>query len=151
MQTHKNPNLRTGPAPFKAPGNAAGSPSKSVLPASAPIDKPPVFTRDGKKWLIVRFWLPLSAPYLGRDLLNRRLCSAGVPKGQQGPHDRHGRDEQRRLHVSLPRLYSSSQRKSQLDRYGLVPQIVRCFRLCCVQRRVCQLSECSDAGMLNNR
>ncbi|XP_071564352.1 adenylyl cyclase-associated protein 1 isoform X2 [Temnothorax nylanderi] len=51
MQTHKNPALRSGPAPFKAPTvNAA--PTKTVLPANAPIDKPPVFTRDGKKWLM---------------------------------------------------------------------------------------------------
>ncbi|XP_035738295.1 adenylyl cyclase-associated protein 1-like isoform X1 [Vespa mandarinia] len=52
MQTHKNPSLRTGPAPFKAPvlGNAV--PAKSVPPANVPIDKPPVFTKDGKKWLV---------------------------------------------------------------------------------------------------
>ncbi|XP_071653086.1 uncharacterized protein Capt isoform X2 [Temnothorax longispinosus] len=51
MQTHKNPALRSGPAPFKAPTvNAA--PTKTVLPANVPIDKPPVFTRDGKKWLV---------------------------------------------------------------------------------------------------
>ena len=55
MQTHKNPNLRTGPAPFKAPvvSNNTGSPVKTTLPANAPIDKPPVFTRDGKKWIVV--------------------------------------------------------------------------------------------------
>ncbi|XP_057333006.1 uncharacterized protein LOC130672433 isoform X2 [Microplitis mediator] len=53
MQTHKNSSLRTGPAPFKAPVvNNSGSPMKSVPPANAPIDKPPVFSRDGKKWLI---------------------------------------------------------------------------------------------------
>lgn len=46
MQTHKNPTLRQGPAPFKAPASA-GSPMKS-----GPIDKPPSFTREGKKWLI---------------------------------------------------------------------------------------------------
>lgn len=53
MQTHKNPSLRTGPAPFKAPvlGNAVSA--KSVPPANVPIDKPPVFTKDGKKWLVV--------------------------------------------------------------------------------------------------
>ncbi|KAL2744184.1 adenylyl cyclase-associated protein 1 isoform X1 [Vespula maculifrons] len=52
MQTHKNPSLRTGPAPFKAPvlGNAVSA--KSVPPANVPIDKPPVFTKDGKKWLV---------------------------------------------------------------------------------------------------
>ncbi|CAL1683855.1 unnamed protein product [Lasius platythorax] len=49
MQTHKNPALRAGPAPFKAP---AVTSIKSVLPANAPIDKPSVFTRDGKKWLV---------------------------------------------------------------------------------------------------
>lgn len=58
MQTHKNPSLRTGPVPFKAPvvSNAdhlsSQSPMKTVPPASAPIDKPPVFVRDGKKWLV---------------------------------------------------------------------------------------------------
>lgn len=48
MQTHKNTTLRSGPAPFKAP-------SSSVTQVAAPVaqvDKPPVFTRDGKKWLI---------------------------------------------------------------------------------------------------
>lgn len=55
MQTHKNSALRAGPAPFKAPTiNAALM--KTVLPANAPIDKPPVFTRDGKKWLVVRYF-----------------------------------------------------------------------------------------------
>lgn len=48
MQTHKNPGLRSGPAPFKAPAVAAG-----ITPSKAPSNKPPVFTRDGKKWLIV--------------------------------------------------------------------------------------------------
>lgn len=48
MQTHKNTALRSGPAPFKAP--TAQSPgTKPVGPAAA---KAPVFTRDGKKWLI---------------------------------------------------------------------------------------------------
>lgn len=50
MQTHKNPALRSGPAPFKAP---TVNTMKTVLPANAPIDKPSVFTRDGKKWLVV--------------------------------------------------------------------------------------------------
>lgn len=50
MQTHKNPGLRSGPAPFKAP--ETGHSVKSVAPA-APQVKPPVFTRDGKKWIIV--------------------------------------------------------------------------------------------------
>lgn len=52
MQTHKNPALRSGPAPFKAPAVANVTPIKSVLPANAPIEKSPVFTRDGKKWLV---------------------------------------------------------------------------------------------------
>ncbi|XP_037934178.1 adenylyl cyclase-associated protein 1-like [Teleopsis dalmanni] len=49
MQTHKNPTLRTGPAPFKTPtqfGSIAGA-----APASNAV-KEPVFTRDGKKWII---------------------------------------------------------------------------------------------------
>ncbi|EFN64022.1 Adenylyl cyclase-associated protein 1 [Camponotus floridanus] len=52
MQTHKNPALRSGPAPFKAPAITNVTSTKNVLPANAPIDKPPVFTRDGKKWLV---------------------------------------------------------------------------------------------------
>lgn len=48
MQTHKNPNLREGPVPYKAPTQFAG---KTVAPV-APVEKAPVFTRDGKKWLI---------------------------------------------------------------------------------------------------
>lgn len=47
MQTHKNPSLRTGPAPFKTPAS-----SSSSGPAIAAPAKEPVFTRDGKKWLI---------------------------------------------------------------------------------------------------
>ncbi|XP_073827477.1 adenylyl cyclase-associated protein 1 isoform X3 [Musca autumnalis] len=50
MQTHKNPTLRTGPAPFKAPTTQlGGSVSKGPV---VEVAKPPVFTRDGKKWLI---------------------------------------------------------------------------------------------------
>lgn len=49
MQTHKNPALRQGPAPFKAPSN---TPGYGGQPAAA-IDKPPSFQREGKKWLIV--------------------------------------------------------------------------------------------------
>lgn len=48
MQTHKNSALRQGPAPFKPP--VAKKPVSAVKPVSA--DKTPVFTRDGKKWLI---------------------------------------------------------------------------------------------------
>jgi adenylyl cyclase-associated protein len=58
MQTHKNTSLRTGPAPFKAPVVSNNSSQiKTTLPANAPIDKPPVFTRDGKKWLIVSLFI----------------------------------------------------------------------------------------------
>ncbi|CAH0561795.1 unnamed protein product [Brassicogethes aeneus] len=45
MQTHKNTGLRQGPAPFKAPAQSQTKPS-------APVEKPPSFIRDGKKWLI---------------------------------------------------------------------------------------------------
>ncbi|XP_017775004.1 PREDICTED: adenylyl cyclase-associated protein 1 isoform X2 [Nicrophorus vespilloides] len=48
MQTHKNPTIRQGPAPFKAPNPVVSS----VGAKAAPIDKPPSFVRDGKKWLI---------------------------------------------------------------------------------------------------
>lgn len=52
MQTHKNPTLREGPAPFKASGPAPFKPVIASKPSSAPVEKTPVFTRDGKKWLI---------------------------------------------------------------------------------------------------
>ncbi|XP_030240525.1 adenylyl cyclase-associated protein 1 isoform X3 [Drosophila navojoa] len=48
MQTHKNPSLRTGPAPFKTPAKTSAPVATN---ATAPV-KDPVFTRDGKKWLI---------------------------------------------------------------------------------------------------
>lgn len=51
MQTHKNPNLREGPAPYKAPPPGT-KPAIAVKPVSAPAVKPPVFNRDGKKWII---------------------------------------------------------------------------------------------------
>lgn len=47
MQTHKNPTLREGPAPFKT------NSSSQVMPVSAPVDKPAKFLQEGKKWLIV--------------------------------------------------------------------------------------------------
>lgn len=47
MQTHKNPTLRQGPAPFKPTVQKSVT---SVKPSQ--IDKPPSFVRDGKKWLI---------------------------------------------------------------------------------------------------
>lgn len=50
MQTHKNPTLRTGPAPFKTPTQFGSSSGGSC--ATAAVAKEPVFSRDGKKWLI---------------------------------------------------------------------------------------------------
>ncbi|KAL5280796.1 CAP1 family protein [Megaselia abdita] len=50
MQTHKNPTLRTGPAPFVTPNHANGN-MNSVGPAK-PVKKEPVFNKDGKKWMI---------------------------------------------------------------------------------------------------
>uniref|UniRef100_A0A182MQE0 Adenylyl cyclase-associated protein n=1 Tax=Anopheles culicifacies TaxID=139723 RepID=A0A182MQE0_9DIPT len=50
MQTHKNPALRSGPAPYKAPAGVTNG-TKSVASPAA-VAKPPTFTRDGKKWLI---------------------------------------------------------------------------------------------------
>lgn len=52
MQTHKNPGLRSGPAPFKASGPTSFKPVIAAKPNSAPVDKPPVFKLDGKKWII---------------------------------------------------------------------------------------------------
>ncbi|CAK9816611.1 Adenylyl cyclase-associated protein 1 [Anthophora plagiata] len=50
MQTHKNPSLRTGPAPFKAVH--VGDAASMKTSANASIEKCPVFTKDGKKWLV---------------------------------------------------------------------------------------------------
>lgn len=50
MQTHKNPSLRSGPAPYKAPPTTTTNGTRLVSTAS--VLKPPSFTRDGKKWLI---------------------------------------------------------------------------------------------------
>ncbi|XP_063239372.1 adenylyl cyclase-associated protein 1 isoform X2 [Bacillus rossius redtenbacheri] len=50
MQTHKNPGLRSGPAPFKAPAPSTvlGGP-----PAARPgADKPPRLVKEGKKWMV---------------------------------------------------------------------------------------------------
>lgn len=47
MQTHKNPTLRQGPAPFKPTVQKTVA---SVKPVQ--VEKPASFTRDGKKWLI---------------------------------------------------------------------------------------------------
>lgn len=49
MQTHKNTTLRSGPAPFKAPTAAN---VKSATNNASATAKAPVFSRDGKKWLI---------------------------------------------------------------------------------------------------
>lgn len=50
MQTHKNPGLRSGPAPYKAPAGISNGTKTVSAPAS--VAKAPSFTRDGKKWLI---------------------------------------------------------------------------------------------------
>ncbi|XP_057651395.1 adenylyl cyclase-associated protein 1 [Diorhabda carinulata] len=46
MQTHKNPTLRQGPAPFKPTAQPTS------VSSVKPIDKPPSFVQDGKKWMI---------------------------------------------------------------------------------------------------
>ncbi len=58
MQTHKNPNLRSGPAPFKSSATNATN-----FNAKQAGHKPPVFSRDGKKWIIVS----TSKVYIQRD------------------------------------------------------------------------------------
>ena len=50
MQTHKNTALRAGPAPFKAP---VVSNTHRPVSAPKPVDKPPSFHKDGKKWIVV--------------------------------------------------------------------------------------------------
>lgn len=49
MQTHKNPTLKQeGPVSFKGHPDFPSGPASGIQ-----VDKPPKFTRDGKKWLIV--------------------------------------------------------------------------------------------------
>ncbi|XP_065574309.1 adenylyl cyclase-associated protein 2-like isoform X2 [Artemia franciscana] len=50
MQTHKNPSLRSGPAPFKA-APLGETVSKASL-VSTPTSKPPKMELDGKKWIV---------------------------------------------------------------------------------------------------
>lgn len=54
MQTHKNPTLRTGPAPFKTPTPTqfGGVRSATTVASTPAMVKEPVFMRDGKKWII---------------------------------------------------------------------------------------------------
>nr|CAG4640987.1 EOG090X08PR [Eulimnadia texana] len=56
MQTHKNPNLRTGPAPFKpsvAPKPGATPAAAAPAPAATKaVDRPARLVLDGKKWLV---------------------------------------------------------------------------------------------------
>ncbi|XP_067011122.2 adenylyl cyclase-associated protein 1 isoform X2 [Anabrus simplex] len=49
MQTHKNTALRAGPAPFKPPPQSSTFRS---IGSSQPVDKPPNFVKEGKKWLV---------------------------------------------------------------------------------------------------
>lgn len=53
MKTHKNPALRSGPAPFKPP--TAAKPVAAAKPAavSKPVSKPPLVELQGKKWVVV--------------------------------------------------------------------------------------------------
>nr|CAG4643315.1 EOG090X08PR [Ilyocryptus agilis] len=48
MQTHKNPNLRSAPAPVVS----AGKTSAGSRPASEPVARPPRKELEGKKWII---------------------------------------------------------------------------------------------------
>nr|CAG4644081.1 EOG090X08PR [Lepidurus arcticus] len=49
MQTHKNPNLRTGPAPFKP---AVAPKPGSTVAQPKPADKPAKMALEGKKWIL---------------------------------------------------------------------------------------------------
>lgn len=65
MQTHKNPNLKAGAAPIKA--SEASQPGRTSAAGAGPVDKPPVFSREGKKWLIVSSYYYYSFDFI-------RLC-----------------------------------------------------------------------------
>ncbi|XP_067935695.1 adenylyl cyclase-associated protein 1-like isoform X2 [Watersipora subatra] len=53
MKTHKNPALRSGPAPFKAAGSAKPVVAAKPKPAAAaPVAKPPLVEQQGKKWVV---------------------------------------------------------------------------------------------------
>ena len=55
MKTHKNPALRTGPAPFKPPTapKPGAAPTKPVAAAVKPKQHPPLVELQGKKWAVV--------------------------------------------------------------------------------------------------
>ena len=76
MQTHKNAALRTGPAPFKAPASVPAA--QSAVPATAAI-KSPVFTRDGKKWLVVCTKIVLFVKISVQSLI---IPFSGISKGK---------------------------------------------------------------------
>lgn len=50
MQTHKNPSLRSGPAPFSKP-NLAPKPGAAPAAPKA-VERPPRKELEGKKWMI---------------------------------------------------------------------------------------------------
>ncbi|KAK6631207.1 hypothetical protein RUM43_014303 [Polyplax serrata] len=52
MQTHKNPGMRAGPAPFKPPPASIQNQVPRPFKAPSPPEKPPKFAREGKKWFI---------------------------------------------------------------------------------------------------
>ena len=51
MKTHKNPALRQGPKPFVPSPKA--SPVAAPKSVAAPVNKPPKFALEAKKWIIV--------------------------------------------------------------------------------------------------
>ena len=51
MKTHKNPTLRQGPKPFVPSPKA--SPVAAPKSVAAPVNKPPKFALEAKKWIIV--------------------------------------------------------------------------------------------------
>ena len=59
MKTHKNPALRTGPAPFKPPTapKPGAAPTKPVAAAVKPKQHPPLVELQGKKWAVVSIGL----------------------------------------------------------------------------------------------
>lgn len=107
MQTHKNPDLRSGPAPIKA----ADGPKPAVGSVAAPVaDKPPKFTRDGKKWLIVsshkdiaslKFYIICNCVFVDIGLMLKYcpLLFVGIPERKQKSCSGWRRNEQRCLHV----------------------------------------------------
>lgn len=140
MQTHKNPGLRSGPAPYKAPSSISnGSATKAV---AAPAAKPPTFVRDGKKWLIE--YQKGNTGLLVEDAEMNNVVSGDAVRSSE--HLLTSYSTALGVHVPLRELDPPDQGQNQQRCDGLVQEMLARLRQSGRVGRVCQLPERSDAG-----